>query len=187
MKKARPAGNRARDAVQKGVDPGPQTLRIEYRSVDSLIPYGRNPRTHSEEQVAQIAASIREFGFTNPVLVDGGNGVIAGHGRLEAARSLGLETVPCVELAGLTEKQKRAYVIADNKIAINGSWSEDLLRLELTELKELGADLDLTGFDPMEIADITLGKDVDFKEYDESAADDVELITCPECGKSFPK
>ena len=81
MKKARPAGNRARDAVRKSANPGPQTLRIEYRSVDSLIPYGRNPRTHSDEQVAQIAASIREFGFTNPVLVDGENGVIAGHGQ----------------------------------------------------------------------------------------------------------
>lgn len=87
-------------------------LRIEYRSLDSLIPYARNPRTHSEEQVAQIAVSIKEFGFTNPILLDGENGVIAGHGRLAAARLLGLKTVPCIELSHLSEAQKRAYIIA---------------------------------------------------------------------------
>ncbi len=163
------------------------SLRVEYRAPDSLILYKRNPRSHSEEQIAQIAASIKEFGFTNPILLDGENGVIAGHGRLAAARLLGLKTVPCIELGHLTPEQKRSYLIADNKIAQNGLWNEEFLRLELTDLKELGANLELLGFDPMEIADITLGKDVDFREYDESAADDVELITCPECGKSFPK
>jgi len=162
-------------------------LRVEYRSLDALIPFARNPRTHSEEQVAQIAASIREFGFTNPILLDGDNGVIAGHGRLAAARLLGLKTVPCIELGHLSESQKRAYIIADNKLALNGLWNEELLRLELTDLKELGADLELTGFDAMELADIMLGKDVEFREYDESAADDVELVTCPKCGHSFPK
>ena len=163
------------------------SLRIEYRPLDSLIPYERNPRTYTEEQIAQIAASIKEFGFTNPVLLDGEDGVIAGHGRLAAARSLRLKMVPCIELGHLTPEQKRGYLIADNKIAQNGLWNDEFLRLELTELKELGANLELLGFNPMEIADITLGKDVDFKEYDESAADDVQLITCPECGKSFPK
>jgi ParB-like chromosome segregation protein Spo0J len=153
----------------------------------SLVPFARNPRAHSEDQVSQIAASIREFGFTNPILLDGGNGIIAGHGRLAAARRLGLESVPCIELGHLTPAQKRAYVIADNKIALNSAWNEEFLCLELTDLKELGANLELIGFNPMEIADITLGKDVEFKEYDESAADDVELVTCPECGKSFPK
>jgi len=162
-------------------------LKIEYRTPESLVPYDRNPRTHSEEQIAQIVNSIKEFGFTNPVLLDGENGVIAGHGRLAAARVLGMEKVPCIEFGHLTEKQKRAYVIADNKIAQNSLWNDEFLRLELTDLKELGANLELLGFNPMEIADITLGKDVDFKEYDESAADDVEMITCPECGKSFPK
>ena len=162
-------------------------LKIEYRTLDSLVPYDRNPRTHSEDQIAQIVNSINEFGFTNPILLDGENGVIAGHGRLAAARLLGLEKVPCIELGHLTEKQKRAYVIADNKIAQNSLWNDEFLRLELTELKELGANLELLGFNPMEIADITLGKDVDFKEYDESAASDVEMIACPECGKSFPK
>ena len=165
----------------------PASLRIEYRALDSLVPYERNPRTHSEEQVAQIAASIKEFGFTNPVLLDGENGVIAGHGRLAAARSMGLKTVPCIELGHLTPEQKRSYLIADNKIALNSGWNEEFLRLELTELKELGANLELLGFNPMEIADITLGKDVEFKEYDESAADDVEMLACPKCGHTFPK
>ena len=162
-------------------------LRVEYRPLDALIPFARNPRAHSDEQVAQITASIKEFGFTNPILLDGANGIIAGHGRFAAARLLGLKTLPCIELGHLTPEQKRAYIIADNKIALNSAWNDEFLRLELTDLKELGADLQLIGFNPMEIADITLGKDVEFREYDESAADDVQLITCPACGKSFPK
>jgi len=162
-------------------------LTIQYRSLDSLVPYARNPRTHSEEQIAQIAASIREFGFTNPILTDSKQGIIAGHGRLAAAKELGMETVPCIDLSHLTDDQRRALVIADNKLALNSGWNDELLRLELTDLKELGADLELTGFDPMELADIILGKDVEFKEYDESAADDVQLLTCPKCGHSFPK
>jgi hypothetical protein len=171
-----------------GLENGSRTgLRVEYRPLESLIPFAGNPREHSDEQVAQIAASIREFGFTNPILLDGENGVIAGHGRVAAARLLDLKTVPCIELGHLTEAQKRAYVIADNKLALNGAWNEDLLRLELTELKDLGANLELTGFDAMELADILLGKDVSFREYDESAADDVQLVTCPKCGHSFPK
>jgi ParB-like chromosome segregation protein Spo0J len=162
-------------------------LLIEYRPLPDLVPYGRNPRTHSEEQVAQIVSSIREFGFTNPILLDGSKGIIAGHGRLLAAKELGLETVPCIDLSHLSEEQKRAYIIADNKLALNAGWDEELLRLELSELKELGADLELTGFNPMELADITLGKDVEFKEYDESASDDVQMATCPKCGHTFPK
>src|SRR6187455_77043 len=104
---------------------------IVRRRCAALIPYARNARTHSDAQVAQIAASIREFGFTNPVLVDGENGIIAGHGRLLAARKLGLATVPVIELAGLSAAQKRAYIIADNKLALNAGWDEDLLRLEV--------------------------------------------------------
>ena len=179
MKKAK---NESKPAVMETAG-----LMIQYRSLDSLVPYSRNPRTHSDDQISQIAASIREFGFTNPILIDSNQGIIAGHGRLAAAKELGLEKVPCIDLSHLTEEQRRAYVIADNKIALNGAWNEDFLRVELTELKELGANLELTGFNAMELADITLGKDVEFKEYDESAADDVQLITCPECGKSFPK
>lgn len=162
-------------------------LEIKYLLVDEITPYSRNPRTHSEEQIAQIVASIREFGFTNPILIDTNQGIIAGHGRFAAAKELGLERVPCIDLSHLTEEQKRAYIIADNKLALNGGWNEDLLRLELTDLKELGANLELTGFDAMELADIMLGKDVEFKEYDESAADDVQLLNCPKCGHTFPK
>ena len=117
-----------------------------------LIPYARNSRTHSDAQVAQIAASIREFGFTNPVLVDGVNGVIAGHGRILAARKLGMDTVPVIELAHLSETQKRAYVIADNKLALNAGWDDEMLRVEFEELGDAGFDLALTGFDAEEIA-----------------------------------
>lgn len=125
---------------------------IVSKPVDSLIPYARNSRTHSDEQVAQIAASIREFGFTNPVLIDGECGIIAGHGRVLAARKLGMDDVPCIELSHLTEAQKRAYIIADNKLALNAGWDDELLALELGELGDLGFDLDLTGFDDEEIA-----------------------------------
>jgi DNA modification methylase len=117
-----------------------------------LLPYVRNARTHSDDQVAQIAASIREFGFTNPVLTDGENGIIAGHGRVLAARKLGLDEVPVIELGHLTPAQRKAYVLADNKLALNAGWDADLLRLELAELQELGFDLGLTGFDADEIA-----------------------------------
>lgn len=129
-------------------------LKIEYRPVADLIPYAQNARTHSAEQVAQIVASIQEFGWTNPVLVDGANGVIAGHGRLIAAQELGLESVPVIELAGLTDTQKRAYVIADNKLAMNAGWNIDTLGAELGDLKQIGFDLELTGFSLGEIDDI---------------------------------
>ena len=118
----------------------------------SLTPYARNARTHSGAQVAQIAASIAEFGFTNPILVDGEHGVIAGHGRLLAARKLGMTEVPTIELSHLTPAQKRAYVLADNRLALNAGWDEDLLRIELGDLRTEGFDLGLTGFDPDEIA-----------------------------------
>ena len=119
--------------------------------VEALVPYARNARTHSPAQVAQIAASIREFGFTNPVLVDGERGVIAGHGRLLAARQLGMDTVPTIELAHLTEAQKRAYVLADNRLALSAGWDDEMLRLELGDLRTEGFDLGLTGFDISEI------------------------------------
>ncbi len=119
---------------------------IRITPVDNLIPYARNARTHSDEQVAQIAASIREFGFTNPILTDGERGVIAGHGRLAAARKLGLKEVPVIELAYLTDTQKKAYILADNRLAMNAGWDDELLKLELTELKDADFDLDLMGF-----------------------------------------
>jgi len=119
--------------------------------VDSLIPYARNARTHSEEQIAQIAASIREFGWTNPILTDGDNGVIAGHGRLAAARKLELTEVPVIELGHLSPEQKKAYILADNRIALNSGWDEELLKLELQELQGVDFDLDLLGFGDDEI------------------------------------
>ncbi|MCW5860394.1 MAG: site-specific DNA-methyltransferase [Caldilineales bacterium] len=125
--------------------------RIELRPVAGLIPYARNPRSHSEAQVSQIAASIREFGFTNPVLVDRHGGLIAGHGRLMAARLLGLQQVPVLVLDHLSDAQKRAYVIADNQLALMAGWNEELLALELKELQDAGYRLELTGFAQREI------------------------------------
>jgi len=119
--------------------------------VADLIPYARNARTHSAAQVSQIAASIREFGFTNPILIDGERGVIAGHGRLLAARQLGLTEVPTLELSHLSPAQRRAYVLADNRLALSAGWDEELLRVELEELGAEGFDLALTGFEPGEI------------------------------------
>jgi DNA modification methylase len=126
-------------------------VQIEQIGIATLIPFAKNSRTHSDAQVAQIAASIREFGFTNPVLVDEANGIIAGHGRVLAARKLKLTEVPCIRLAHLTDAQKRAYVIADNKLALNAGWDEAMLKLELADLKALDFDLDLTGFNTDEI------------------------------------
>lgn len=132
---------------------GSQTIvQIENRPIEALIPYARNSRTHSDAQVAQIAASIREFGWTNPVLVDGSNGIIAGHGRVLAARKLGFDQVPVIELAHLTESQKRAYVLADNKLAENAGWDDELLRIELEALQAAGFDMSLTGFADDELA-----------------------------------
>jgi ParB-like chromosome segregation protein Spo0J len=121
------------------------TPEIRMVAVDSLIPYARNARTHSEDQVAQIAASISEFGFTNPILTDGDKGVIAGQGRLAAARKLALTQVPVIELGHLTAIQKKAYILADNRIAANAGWDEELLKLEIAELDEADFNLDLMG------------------------------------------
>jgi ParB family chromosome partitioning protein len=126
-------------------------MKIEQIQTTTLIPYARNTRTHSEAQVAQIAGSIREFGFTNPVLIDAENGIIAGHGRVMAAQKLGLAKVPCIRLAHLTDTQRRAYIIADNKLALNAGWDEEMLGLELADLRELDFDLDLLGFSENDI------------------------------------
>lgn len=127
------------------------SITITTRKVDELIPYIRNSRTHSDEQVAQIAASIKEFGWTNPILVDGEGVIIAGHGRLLGARKLGFTEVPTIELRDLTEAQKKAYVIADNRLALNAGWDNEMLTLELGELAAEGYDLDLLGFDTKEL------------------------------------
>lgn len=126
-------------------------LAIKYKPIGDLVPYARNSRTHSESQVAQIAASIKEFGWTNPVLLDGENGIIAGHGRVMAAQKLGEKQVPTIELGHLDEHQKRAYIIADNKLALNAGWDDEMLSLEISDLKNAGYDLRFTGFTQDEI------------------------------------
>ncbi len=134
-------------------------IRIEMRPVDVLIPYIRNARQHSDAQVAQIAASIREFGWGAPILVDGSNNVIAGHGRLLAARKLGLAEVPVVPMTHLTDVQRRALILADNKIGENAAWDEELLGLELAELNDAGFDLGLTGFSAEEWESLIAGEE----------------------------
>ena len=146
-------------------------MEIIYKKVQDLIPYVNNSRTHSEEQVNQICSSINEFGFTNPLLIDEKDSIIAGHGRLMASKKLGMEEVPCIVLEGLTEAQKKAYIIADNKMALNAGWDEELLKIELENLKELDFDLELTGFNIDELDDI-LGKN---EEEAEIVEDEFEV------------
>ena len=141
-------------------------MSIRQCAVEALIPYANNARTHSEAQVAQIAGSIREFGFCNPVLVDGENGIIAGHGRVLAARKLGLASVPVIELGHLNAAQKRAYILADNKLAEAAGWDRDLLALELGELADLGVDLGDLGFEAGELDDLLGHKAADPREED---------------------
>ncbi len=131
------------------------------KHIDELIPYANNSRTHSEEQVNQVASSIKEFGFTNPVLIDDDNGVIAGHGRILAAKKLNMEDIPCIRLKGLTEAQKKAYVIADNQLALNSGWDLDMLKIELDSLNEMEFDIDLLGFDDDFLNDLLPGEEVE--------------------------
>ncbi len=135
--------------------------KLEHWNIDKLRPYERNPRTHSPDQITKIAASLLEFGWTNPILVDSEAGIIAGHGRLLAARELGMDTVPVIELSHLTEAQKRAYVIADNRLALDAGWDEDLLAEELKALEDLDFNLELTGFDLDELGDLLAEEEVE--------------------------
>jgi DNA modification methylase len=153
-------------------------VQIEQIGIATLIPFAKNSRTHSDAQVAQIAASIREFGFTNPVLIDEANGIIAGHGRVMAARKLKLTEVPCIRLAHLSDAQKRAYVIADNKLALNAGWDEAMLKLELADLKALDFDLNLTGFDTNEIDALLAEKGTEgLTDPDDTPEPPVEPVT----------
>lgn len=129
-------------------------MQITQKQVTELIPYVNNSRTHSDAQIAQIAASIKEFGWTNPILVDGTNGIIAGHGRLLAARKLGYTEVPTIELSDLTETQKKAYIIADNRLALNAGWDDEMLTIELNDLLADGFALEMLGFNPNEIDEL---------------------------------
>lgn len=143
-------------------------LSITYKRVEDLIPYARNSRTHSDAQVAQIAASIKEFGWRVPILIDGENGIIAGHGRVLAARKLGMDEVPTIDGSDMTETQKRAYVIADNKIAMNAGWDEELLALEIQDLKEMAVDISLLAFDPSEL----VTSQIDYSVLDDEEIDE---------------
>ena len=147
----------------------PMAQRIEHWPLDKLIPYARNPRTHSDAQVAQIAASIAEFGFNNPILVDTKAGIIAGHGRLLAARKLQLQEVPVIVLDHLTEAQKRAYIIADNQLALNAGWDDDLLRAELAALQDEDFNVRLIGFEDEELARLLAAQDAAEGLTDEDA------------------
>jgi len=149
-------------------------MEIKEVEVSALIPYAKNSRTHDDAQVAQIAASIKEFGWTNPILVDGDKGVIAGHGRLLAARKLGMDKVPTIELKDMTEAQKKAYVIADNKLALNAGWDTNFLSLELQELKDQDFDLTLLGFDDKEL-DALLAPEVTEGLTDEDSVPDTPI------------
>src|SRR5690606_17732530 len=153
--------------------------KVERKSVSALVPYARNARTHSEEQVAQIAASIREWGWTVPVLVDEDGGLIAGHGRVLAARKLGIADIPVMVAAGWTEAQKRAYVLADNKLALNAGWDAELLALELSDLQAFDFDLGLTGFSDDELAALTAGKTDGLTDPDEIPEPPLDPITVP--------
>jgi len=152
---------------------------MEHWPLNRLIPYARNPRTHSDAQVAQIAASIAAFGFNNPILVDTNAGIIAGHGRLLAARKLGLKEVPVIVLDHLSEKQKRAYILADNQLALNAGWDEELLRLELAVLQEEDFDINLIGFADQELARLLDEQDAAAGLTDEDAVP--ELPQTPVC------
>lgn len=143
-------------------------LKIAYKRVADLLPYARNARTHSDAQIAQIAASIREFGFTQPILLDGENGIIAGHGRWQAAFKMGMAEVPTIDLGHMTESQKKAYIIADNKLALNSGWDEQLLELEIQDLRDAGFDIDLLAFDPSELK----SADVDYSVLEDEEIDD---------------
>lgn len=153
--------------------------KLEWRNIGEIIPYARNSRTHSEEQVAQIAASIKEFGWTNPILVDEESGIIAGHGRLAAARKLGHTEIPVIELTGLTEAQKRAYVIADNKLALNAGWDTEMLVNELRDLEGMDFNLELTGFSADELSDMLAVKE-------EGKTDEDAVPDAPEEPKTKP-
>jgi ParB-like nuclease domain len=193
--KARAAGRAARGPSDHRPELLPSTKKGAGRQrsydivmvrTDELTPYANNARTHSESQIEKIAASIQEFGFTNPVLVDGDNGIIAGHGRLLAARLLGIEQVPTLRLADMTETRRRAYIIADNKLALDAGWDEDLLRLELGALRDEEFDLGFTGFDGTELDALFggPGEDPD-DDSPEDTGDPAGNVCCPSCGHKF--
>ena len=172
------------------------SMQIESVPVSDLKEYEKNSRTHSDEQVAKIAASVEEFGFTNPILIDESNGVIAGHGRLQAAKRINMGEVPCIRLAHLSESQKRAYVIADNKIAESGGWDDEMLKMEIMELAQDDYDLKLTGFDEAGLDSIlaiseevmeAVQKKRDHKETGHSQQDTVRQVILIYTSDEYPR
>ena len=172
--------------------------KVERRAIKKLIPYARNARTHSDEQVAQIAASMREWGWTNPILIDEANGIIAGHGRVLAARQLGLTDAPCMVATGWSDAQRRAYVLADNKLALNAGWDAEMLSLEIKGIADLGFNMTLAGFGEDELAALSADKTEGLTDPDDvpetpettvTVLGDVWLLgayfKCEECGKQF--
>ena len=156
--------------------------------ISELIPYVNNARKHSEKQIQQIASSIKEFGFNNPILIDSENGIIAGHGRMEGARLLGLESVPCIEVKHLTEAQKKAFIIADNQIATNASWDYDFLNIEMNILNEANYDLSQLGFSNEEIDNFLKNQDEFLpSDIEDQSEIDTPAERCETCGQILPK
>ena len=146
------------------------TKEFQLVDINKLVPYANNARTHNKEQILKLRSSLREFGFVNPVIIDKAYNVLAGHGRIEAAKEEGIAEVPCVYADHLTEAQKKAYILADNRMALDAGWDEELLSVEMQELQELGFDLSMTGFDEKELTDL-LGANAD----GEAKEDDFDL------------
>ena len=154
-------------------------MEIKGVKIADLVPYRNNARTHSPEQISRVADSIREFGFCNPVLVDSENGIIAGHGRVMAAEELGMDEVPTVCLEHLSDDQKRAYILADNKLALDAGWDKDLLKLELLDLQEDDFNISLTGFSEFELQGLL---ELDTEPEKDKEQEKTGQKTCPECG-----
>ena len=159
-------------------------MKIEKIPTDKLIPYARNSKRHEPAQISKLCGSIREFGFNNPVLIDSKNGIIAGHGRVMAAQQLGLADVPCIRLGHLTDNQRKAYILADNRLAeIGGGWDQEMLKLELSDLGDLDIDLESLGFGegfPIDDPDFSPGT-----EDDQGKLDEKSPIECPHCHMHF--
>ncbi|MCB5560275.1 site-specific DNA-methyltransferase [Anaerosalibacter bizertensis] len=156
------------------------TEELKLINIDELIPYANNARTHSKDQINKLRSSLREFGFINPILIDKDYNILAGHGRVMAAREEGIKEVPCVLVEHLTEAQKKAYILADNRLAMDAGWDDEMLALELENLKELDFDMDLTGFDAAEIDELFSNihdKDVQDDDFDVDAALEEEPIS----------
>ena len=154
-------------------------LEIQYRCPTKLVPYERNARRHSRKQLAQIAASIRRFGFTNPVLIDDEDRILAGHGRVEAAKTLGLAEIPTVRLSQMSEADRRAYILADNKLALNAGWDQEILAGELQALVEIGFEVELTGFSLAEVDFTIVQADQSSPIDQDSSEDDIPVLDGP--------